>query len=144
MQFRTLLSVFAMAIVIIGCFADSNDFKGTDGEPFLSIDGRQFELTSVYCSERMRRITGRFDEGVLYVSEHYEDPGYEVVLRITSPQRREFVNHDLEGPTGGLILDIEKGIHGDIRLMPSMAILDPDQHGGAIPIKLETRIACPG
>ncbi len=136
-------------LLVMACSGGDGEFAAGNGDNHLIFDGRQIEIDSVYCSDRMRRVTVRFEQGALYVSERDEAPGYEAVLRITSPERSEYVNRKIVSgssdpiSTDGLNVDPDRGINGDIQLMRSMVLLNPDRFPDAVARELEVRAACP-
>lgn len=136
-------------LLLLACGGSAGEFPARNGDGYLSFDGHQTEIKSVFCSERMGRVTVRFKEGALYVSKRDEPPGYEAVLRLTSPERRKYVNREMARTssdlvrTMGLSLYLDRGVHGEIRMMRSMSLLNPDHFPDAVPITMQVRAACP-
>jgi hypothetical protein len=145
--------IFALAatmLLVLACGSENGKFLDQHANNHLSFNGRDIAVDSVYCSERMGRVTVRFEQGVLYVSKREEPPGYEAILRFTAPQRSEYANQAIDRPSGtlrntdGLQLDHDRGVHGEILLMRSMVLLNPDRFPDAAPKRMVVHAACPG
>ncbi len=149
MHRKSLIVLPATLLLVIACGGGNGSFQDENGKNHLNFNGRDIAVDSVYCSERMGRVTVRFEQGVLYVSERDAPPGYEAVLRLTSPERSEYVNRKIGSsssgpvPTEGLTLDLDRGLHGETRLMRSMILLNPDRFPDAVPKTMEVRATCP-
>ncbi len=136
-------------LLVLACGDESRNFQDEGGNNHLSFNDRDFTVDTVYCSERMGRVTVRFEQGALFVSRRDEPPGYEAVLRFTSPERSEYVNRAIgEQPgeqltTEGLYLDLHRGVHGEILLMRSMILLNPDRFTDTASQTMRVRAACP-
>ncbi len=146
---KSLIIPPSTLLLAIACGGGNGNFQDKSGSNHFSFDDRHIEVESVYCSERMGRVTIRFDQGALYVSNREESPGYEAVLRFTSPERSEYVNRTIGDHPGevlstdGLHLDLDHGVRGEIRLMRSMVLLNPDRFPDATPKTMEIRATCP-
>ena len=149
MHKQSLATVAATVLLVLACGGKNGGFQDQHGNHYFSFNDRDIAVESVYCSERMGRVTIRFEHGALYVSERTEPPGYEAVLRFRSPERSEYVNRTIGDHPGellntdGLYLDINRGIYGEIRMMRSMILLNPDRFPDAASKTMEIRAACP-
>ena len=150
MHKQSLALIAATMLLVLACGGKNGSFQDQLGNLHFSFNGRDIAVESVYCSERMGRVTIRFEHGALYVSEQKASPGYEAVLRFTSPERSEYVNRTIGDHPGellnteGLYLDINRGIYGEIRLIRSMFLLNPDRFPDAVSKTMSIRAACPG
>jgi hypothetical protein len=149
MHRKLLIIPPAAFLLVLACDGGNGVLQDENGNNHLVFNGRDIAVNSVYCSKTTARVTVRFEQGVLYVSARDEPPGYEAVLRFTSPERSEYVNRKIGDEashlvrTGGLNLDHDGGIHGEIQLMRSVILLNPDRLPDAVSKTMEVRAACP-
>lgn len=136
---KRLLLILSIGLAVAGC----DQAEGENRDPQLMFDGKALQVDSVKCLSALGRINVEFDGGRLIVTPKEGEPGFRSLLQFDDKQGR-FTNRALEGgETGGLNVDIAKGVEGEVMLMRDSHVLDPERFPDAKASQLQARFFCP-
>lgn len=136
---KRVLLIVSIGMVVAGC----DQAESENREPQLTFDGEALQVDSVKCLSALGRINVVFDGGTLIVTPMEGEPGFRSLLEFDDQQGR-LTNRTLDGSeTGGLDVDLAKGVEGEVMLMRDSHVMDPERFPDAEASQLQVRLFCP-